>query len=65
MGEYDDGKSRSCYRRTISQTDLTIIKEAIAQASRQIRRGNISEDDYKSKARILMALLDIKLSSGD
>jgi hypothetical protein len=65
LEKYDDGKSKSFYCRIISQADLTTIKEAIAQTSKEIKREKIAEDDNKNKARILKALLDKKMSSGD
>jgi len=58
LEKFDDGKSKSFYCRIASQADVTTIREAIAQASRQITREQIAEDDHKSRARILRALLE-------
>jgi len=58
LEKYDDGRSRSFYCRIASQADLATVREAIAQASREIRREEIAEDDHRNKARILRALLN-------
>jgi hypothetical protein len=65
LAKFDDGRSRSFYCRMTSEADLTTIKEVIAQASKEIKRGKIAEDDHKNKARILKALLDERPSSAD
>ena len=58
LEKYDDGRSRSFYCRIASQADLATVREAIAQANREIRREEIAEDDHRNKARILRALLN-------
>lgn len=60
---YDDGRSRSFYCRVASQVDVTTIRDAIAQASRDIAREGVAAGDRRTKARILRALLDRRLAS--
>ena len=63
LEKYDDGRSRSFYCKTVSQADVTNLREAIAQAAKEIQREEIAEDDHRNKARILRALLERRLSS--
>lgn len=65
LEQYDDGRSKSFYCRTASQADLPTIREAIAQAGKDIERQHIAADDRQSKARILRARLERRLSSID
>jgi hypothetical protein len=65
LEKFDDGRSKSYYCRIASEADSTTTKEAMAQAAKVIEREEVAEDDYKSKARILKALLDKRLSYGD
>ena len=54
---YDDGRSRSFYCRTVSLADPATIRRAIARAASTIATEPIAQDDRRSKARILKALL--------
>jgi hypothetical protein len=62
LAQYDDGRSRSFYCSAVSLGDPSAIREAIAQAGRDIAREQIAKDDHRSKARILKALLEGRVS---
>ena len=60
---YDDGRSKSFYCRIASLADVTAVREALAQASKEIERERIADEDHRSKARILKSLLEKTISS--
>ncbi len=65
LEKYDDGRSRSFYCRIVCQAHPTAVKEAVARANKEIRRKQVAEDNFKDKAKILRALLERGLASGD
>lgn len=58
LADFDDGRSRSCYCRSAALLDLAALETALDAAARKIETDRISPDDAKTKARILLALLD-------
>ena len=63
LAEYDDGRSRSFYCRTVGLGDPAAIRGAMARAAKTIAREHIAKNDRSSRARILKALLERRVSS--
>lgn len=62
LAEYDDGRSRSFYCRAVSLGDPAAIRRALARAAGTVARERVANDDRRSKARILKALLERRVS---
>lgn len=58
---YDDGRSRSFYCKATAFLEITVIKDSIDQVIKRIRTGEISQEDVKTKAKILKSILNAYL----
>ncbi len=58
LADFDDGRSKSFYCRSAALLDLAALESALDAAARKIETGRIPPDDAKTRARILLALLD-------
>lgn len=56
--DFDDGRSRSFFCRAACLHELASLESALNEASEEITRDDIGQDDAKAKARILKEILD-------
>jgi hypothetical protein len=56
--KFDDGRSRSYYCKASALIDPIMVKNSIDKAILKIKTGKIKQNDVKSKAKILKAILD-------
>ena len=58
LKKFNDGRSRSYYCRATVLMDPKILEKSIDKASLKIKKEKIKQNDVKSKAKILRAILD-------
>ena len=56
--KFDDGRSKGYYCRASAFIDTMTLKNSIDKAILEIKTGKIKQNDFKSKAKILKAILD-------
>ena len=57
LRNYNDGKSKSLFCLAVTLLDISGLNESITKAEHKIKTKNISENDFKSKSRILKDIL--------
>ena len=62
---YDDGRSRSFYCKSVALLDLTTLENSLDKAIQKTKTDNIKPNDTKTKAKILKGILSgIALKEG-
>jgi len=57
VANFDDGRSRSFYCKSVALLDLTTLEDSLDKASRKTKKDNIKPSDIKAKAKILKGIL--------
>jgi hypothetical protein len=55
---YDDGRSRSFFCKAAIFLDLASLQSSINRADRKIQTEKIQQNDIKSKAKIIRAIIN-------
>jgi len=58
LKKFNDGRSRSYYCKVSALIDTITLKNSIDKANLKIKADKIKQNDVKSKAKILKAILD-------
>lgn len=62
---FDDGRSKSFFCKAAALLDLASLRSSLDKATKKIKANNIRQNDVKSRARILKAILEERKSQGD
>jgi len=58
IARFDDGRSRSYFCRAATLHDIVALKDSVKEATRVVKNEKINQNDMKSKAKILKAIIN-------